>query len=248
MRWALNPPHKKNKGDNMNSLLSITRLFLDFLLGVIETVEKDQPPRQEIKKLADEKELEKHEELVKEKQKDPTVKIEDLTKVIDQKAVIESNKKKVIQKGDKKFLTFLEMKYAESEKALLKRNVSKYFTLEEVLRYNNGKNTIPISYLTNKEDTFNRVLKQAKALDTIREKYGKPIIVSSWLRTPEWNKKVGGEVNSRHLFGDATDFVVIGVSPKKVYSDLSPSWVGGVGSYKTFTHVDTRGTVARWVG
>lgn len=86
-------------------------------------------------------------------------------------------------------------------------------------------------------------------LQKIRERFGKSVTITSAYRTPSKNKAVGGETYSQHLYGRAADIKVSGVSPKKVaaYADgILPK--GGVGTYATFTHVDVRGTKARWKG
>ena len=44
-----------------------------------------------------------------------------------------------------------------------------------------------------------------KDLQSIRDKYGRTT-VTSMLRCKEWNKKVGGTSNSRHLKGEAVDY------------------------------------------
>ena len=86
-------------------------------------------------------------------------------------------------------------------------------------------------------------------LEAVRERFGKPVIVRSACRCEKHNKAVGGKANSRHLFGDAADIEVEGVHPAEV-ADYCESLVrerGGVGRYAGFTHVDTRGTRARWI-
>lgn len=86
-------------------------------------------------------------------------------------------------------------------------------------------------------------------LQKIRAHFGKSVTITSAYRTPSKNKAVGGEKYSQHLYGRAADISVSGVSPKKVaaYADkILPK--GGVGAYATFTHVDVRGTKARWKG
>ena len=49
-------------------------------------------------------------------------------------------------------------------------------------------------------------------LQTIRNKYDKPVIITSGLRCKQHNYNVGGVGNSRHINGKAADFYVPGVS------------------------------------
>lgn len=53
-------------------------------------------------------------------------------------------------------------------------------------------------------DNLNRL---ADYLDGIREKYGKPIFISSGYRCPLLNQAVGGVANSQHLKGLAADLI-----------------------------------------
>lgn len=76
--------------------------------------------------------------------------------------------------------------------------------------------------------------------------------ILSGYRSPEWNKRVGGEPNSLHMASKAADIMVIVASPADVamYAEYLQAAgkipLGGVGRYKTFTHIDVRGTMARW--
>lgn len=45
-------------------------------------------------------------------------------------------------------------------------------------------------------------------LDPLREKYGRPIHVSSGYRCPRLNKAVGGSATSQHVKGEAADIYV----------------------------------------
>lgn len=93
------------------------------------------------------------------------------------------------------------------------------------------------------------ILRIAKVMEDIRKRYGgKPIQINSWYRDPATNAAVGGASQSRHLSGDAVDFVVPGVSCFDVYADLDRWWgnQGGLASSSVFTHIDTRGYRARW--
>jgi uncharacterized protein YcbK (DUF882 family) len=71
------------------------------------------------------------------------------------------------------------------------------------------------------------------------------LLVSSWYRTPAFNKSVGGAGNSAHLDGRATDIRNV---PQTLYKDFTIAWqvlcsihkkVGGVELYPTFIHFDS---------
>ena len=87
-------------------------------------------------------------------------------------------------------------------------------------------------------------------LQKIRTHFGKAVTITSAYRTPGRNKAVGGTTYSQHLYGKAADIKVNGVSPKKVaaYAETLLKNKGGIGTYSTFTHVDTRATKSRWKG
>ena len=87
-------------------------------------------------------------------------------------------------------------------------------------------------------------------LQKIRTHFGKSVTITSAYRTPGRNKAVGGETYSQHLYGRAADIKVKGVTPKKVasYAETLLKNKGGIGTYNSFTHIDTRSTKARWKG
>lgn len=93
------------------------------------------------------------------------------------------------------------------------------------------------------------LIKLAKHLDAVRELLGgRAITITSGYRPRAVNRAVGGASNSRHLFGDAADIVVAGLSPHGVYQRLN-AWHddrGGLGDSRSFTHIDVRGYRARW--
>jgi hypothetical protein len=77
------------------------------------------------------------------------------------------------------------------------------------------RNTIPLTiYFSLKEfedPTTGQVLIDARflaVLHELRQKFGKPIRITSGYRTPSHNREVGGVTNSRHLTGQAADLVV----------------------------------------
>lgn len=87
-----------------------------------------------------------------------------------------------------------------------------------------------------------------EVLQKIRDHFGKAVVINSAYRTPAYNKKVGGAVNSQHVKGTAADIVVAGVDPLSVaqYAEFLMPSSGGIGVYQTFTHVDVRASRARW--
>ena len=87
-------------------------------------------------------------------------------------------------------------------------------------------------------------------LQKIRTHFGKSVTITSAYRTPARNKAVGGVAYSQHLYGRAADISVKDTQPEKVasYADKLMPNKGGIGTYKTFTHIDTRAAKARWHG
>lgn len=69
---------------------------------------------------------------------------------------------------------------------------------------------------------------------------------NSGYRTRRTNNKLEGAVrNSMHLRGQASDFALPGIPPVEVYRYARFLGVGGVGSYPSFTHIDT-GAERHW--
>ncbi len=89
-----------------------------------------------------------------------------------------------------------------------------------------------------------------KLLQDLRDHFGAAITICSGYRTSAKNKAVGGAQYSQHLYGTAADITVKGVAPETVARQARAMLgnTGGVGRYKTFTHVDVRSQRADWVG
>jgi len=83
-----------------------------------------------------------------------------------------------------------------------------------------------------------------RKLQEFRVKIGKSIEITSGYRCPRYNKEVGGASASRHPQGDATDIQVKDMTPAEVQDKCEH--FDGLGRYKDFTHVDSRGSKARW--
>jgi uncharacterized protein YcbK (DUF882 family) len=87
----------------------------------------------------------------------------------------------------------------------------------------------------------------ANRLQVIRDVLDKPIMINSGFRSEGYNRSIGGAAKSQHVLGNAADIRIAGMTPREV-QDYLVNWNGGLGSYKTFTHIDIRPNRARWSG
>lgn len=79
------------------------------------------------------------------------------------------------------------------------------------------------------------------ALEELRKLADKPIHINSGCRCKRHNTVIGGEVDSRHLVGQAADIRMEGFSPLQVFvlaAQIPAFKQGGRGIYDTFTHLD----------
>ena len=95
------------------------------------------------------------------------------------------------------------------------------------------------------------VAELAENLQVLRNLVGRLDLTNAY-RCKSHNADVGGATNSQHLVGKAADIKSESIKPKEmaqIVDDLMKNEsfeLGGVGIYNTFTHVDIRGTRARW--
>jgi len=95
------------------------------------------------------------------------------------------------------------------------------------------------------------VIELADNLQVLRDVVGRLDLTNAY-RCKEHNADVGGAVNSQHTKGKAADIKSSTIEPwdmATTVDDLMKSEkfkLGGIGIYNTFTHVDTRGSRARW--
>ena len=105
----------------------------------------------------------------------------------------------------------------------------------------------------------------AQRLQRFRDWFNRPMKINSWFRTRDYNKQIGGEPNSQHCLGVATDVAL----PDEYFSfdknrkdeflnNMKNKWQllcqgdglrGGVGFYSNFVHLDSRegsGPMAFW--
>lgn len=96
-------------------------------------------------------------------------------------------------------------------------------------------------------------------LEPMRLAWGGPLVVVSGYRSPNYNRGIGGALQSYHLRGMAVDIAPVMPSRSEALYALVESLirrglpVGGLGHYPRWVHVDTRklradGVVAHWTG
>ena len=84
-------------------------------------------------------------------------------------------------------------------------------------------------------------------LQALRDRLGKPLIITSAYRSPAHNKKVGGAKNSRHMKGDAFDVRMDNHDPHEFEAAARAVGFTGFGYYPRsgFMHIDT-GPARSW--
>lgn len=95
----------------------------------------------------------------------------------------------------------------------------------------------------NKEQQDN-IIMQAAEMDKVRFHFGLPIIVISWLRPTKYNEMIGGAIDSAHMYGVGTDFIIPGIETahvKRVLQD-EPKIYRGRGEIDTtnWIHLDLK--------
>ena len=83
----------------------------------------------------------------------------------------------------------------------------KYFTIKE-LSHSDTALAKGIDNFPTAEAISNLTKLVVNVLDPLREKYGKPIRVSSGYRSPILNRSVNGATSSQHRLGEAADITV----------------------------------------
>lgn len=107
--------------------------------------------------------------------------------------------------------------------------LARYFKVKEFA----CKDGSPIVFIDNQLYTI---------LDILRHELGKPVIITSGYRTPEWNTKCSGAKYSYHMRGMAADIRVNGMSAKalaKKLNEIVPDECGII-VYNGWVHFDVR--------
>ena len=99
----------------------------------------------------------------------------------------------------------------------------------------NGINNTPD---TNSFDNMLELI--VNCLQPIRNKLGKPMIITSGYRNSQVNKLVAGAATSQHTKGQAADFTVNGMPPAKVIEFIKNSGIEYdqlINEYNQWTHI-----------
>lgn len=96
-------------------------------------------------------------------------------------------------------------------------NLSDNFTLEELISSNTAK-AKGIDNTPGAIEKQNLKLLAQTVLQPIRDKYGKPISVTSGYRCPKLNAAVGGSKTSQHLKGQAADIKCTATSKAELFN------------------------------
>jgi uncharacterized protein YcbK (DUF882 family) len=101
-------------------------------------------------------------------------------------------------------------------------------------------------------NVMENVFKLSDTLQFLRNRTQNAIRINSAYRCESHNKSIGSNSTSQHVLGKAAD-ITIGKMKPKATADLIERLMdeevilqGGLGRYNTFTHIDIRGTKARW--
>jgi hypothetical protein len=93
------------------------------------------------------------------------------------------------------------------------------------------------------------IIPTVRVAQQAREHFGRPMIVNSGYRDPDYNRAVGSSPGSQHVRFTAMDVRIAGVTPRGLYDwfvQHPEAGRMGIGLYPTFVHIDKRGAAARW--
>ncbi len=129
------------------------------------------------------------------------------------------------------------------------------FYLKEFIEsrfFGDDQDRVLMSYKEDEDTLLPNLLKLSEQLQILRDYTGLPISVNIAYRPKWWELKQGRSGNSQHVLCKAADIVIQGLKPFETYSlieyliDKGVLKIGGLGSYKSFTHLDIRENKARW--
>lgn len=128
------------------------------------------------------------------------------------------------------------------------KNITPRMVLSPHFKCRKGvKNTLPPRKM------WKKIVPTLKAVDELCDQIGLPIdeMLSAY-RCPDYNKAVRGNIGSYHMTNQAIDVVFKRTSAWRVAKaakhlrDDKKVFKGGIGLYRGFVHIDTRGENVNW--
>lgn len=96
-------------------------------------------------------------------------------------------------------------------------NISEHITYKEAT-YSATANLKKINNTPDPETLKTMIITACKVFEPVRRHFGKPILVTSFYRSPELNKVIGGAKNSQHVKGEAIDIkATAGFTNKQIF-------------------------------
>lgn len=128
----------------------------------------------------------------------------------------------------------------------------KHFTAAEVLTLgaahaSNGLNTLPPL------DIVHQIMPTLVVVDELRTRLKSPVTILSGYRSDSYNKAIGGAKASMHRQFRALDIQARNHTAEHIWTILrrwrgDGLWIGGLGRYRSFVHIDDRAANADWTG
>lgn len=85
-------------------------------------------------------------------------------------------------------------------------------------------------------------------LQQIRDHFGKPVYLTAYRCKVHNARTPNAAPNSYHVYGQAADFHINGVTPAEIARYAESIGIKGIGLYDTFVHIDTRENKSFWYG
>ncbi|MFL4468359.1 D-Ala-D-Ala carboxypeptidase family metallohydrolase [Tateyamaria armeniaca] len=101
-------------------------------------------------------------------------------------------------------------------------------------------------------DKWENAIELARVLQAIRISFGTPVVITNMYRAPAYNTCIGGVSASQHMEFRAADIKISNGQKASQWHGRVVSmrngglFLGGIGRYQSFVHVDTRGSNASW--
>lgn len=100
-------------------------------------------------------------------------------------------------------------------------NLTPHFTIEELAGTSVEK--YKKLNLLKAQEQMGKMYMLAGFAERVREIIGKPVIITSGFRCKELNKAIGGAITSQHVFAEAIDIVVKGMTVQDVFNRIVTS-------------------------